>query len=93
MILDLEAEPVHDRRRPGARTITVDALIRGMGLGERHGCVARFGLGDRSQHAAPSLTREQREYLNSYYASMDLQVYWGTARQFAGELRARWAKI
>jgi SIR2-like domain len=36
--------------------------------------------------------RAQREYLNSYYASMDLQVYWGTARQFAGELRARWAK-
>jgi hypothetical protein len=37
--------------------------------------------------------REQRDYLNSYYASMDLQVYWGTARQFAGELRARWAKF
>ena len=36
--------------------------------------------------------REQREYLNKYYASMDLQVYWGTARQFAGELRERWAK-
>lgn len=35
--------------------------------------------------------REQREYLNSYYANMDLQVYWGTSRQFAGELRERWA--
>ena len=32
--------------------------------------------------------REQRDYLNSYYASMDLQVYWGTAK---GILRLRTA--
>ena len=36
--------------------------------------------------------REQRDYLNSYYASMDLQVYWGTAKEFCSELRERWEK-
>jgi len=41
-----------------------------------------------SEHA-----REQREYLNSYYASMNLQVYWGTASQFAYELRQRWKNV
>jgi hypothetical protein len=32
----------------------------------------------------------QSEYLNRYYANMDLKVYWGTAREFAAELRERW---
>ena len=36
--------------------------------------------------------REQRDYLNRYYSSMDLQVYWGTAREFSAELRERWEK-
>jgi hypothetical protein len=34
--------------------------------------------------------RRQRDYLNRYYANMDLQVYWGTAREFAADLRERW---
>jgi hypothetical protein len=34
--------------------------------------------------------RRQREYLERYYANMKLTVYWGTAREFAAELRQRW---
>jgi hypothetical protein len=33
---------------------------------------------------------KQQAYLEQYYASMDLRVYWGTAREFAAELRQRW---
>ena len=31
-----------------------------------------------------------REYLNAYFRGLDARVYWGTASQFAQELRARW---
>jgi hypothetical protein len=39
------------------------------------------------------LAGRQREYLDRYYASMELKVYWGTAREFAAELRERWKKF
>jgi len=39
------------------------------------------------------LARRQREYLNKYYAAMKLEIYWGTAREFAAELRDRWNKF
>jgi hypothetical protein len=39
------------------------------------------------------LARRQREYLDRYYANMKLTVYWGTAREFAIELRERWEKF
>ena len=39
------------------------------------------------------LARRQTEYLNKYYATMKLEVYWGTAREFAAELRERWNKF
>ncbi|HSS79541.1 MAG TPA: SIR2 family protein [Thermoanaerobaculia bacterium] len=29
-------------------------------------------------------------YLNKYYENLKVQVYWGTCRQFAAELRQRW---
>ena len=29
-------------------------------------------------------------YLDRYYAYMDIVVHWGTAREFAAELRQRW---
>jgi hypothetical protein len=41
-------------------------------------------------HADPEVARKQQEYLNRYYAAMDLQVYWGSARAFVAELRERW---
>jgi|SRR5437773_3219898 len=39
------------------------------------------------------LARRQREYLDRYYANMNLKVYWGTAREFTAELRERWKKF
>lgn len=39
------------------------------------------------------LARRQRAYLERYYANMKLSVYWGTAREFAAELRERWTKF
>ena len=39
----------------------------------------------------PEGTQEKmQDYLDRYYAAMDMRVYWGTARQFCGELGARW---
>ena len=34
--------------------------------------------------------KKMQEYLDRYYAAIDLRVYWGTARQFCGELATRW---
>jgi hypothetical protein len=31
-----------------------------------------------------------QQYLDKYYKAMDLQVYWGSAREFSAELRKRW---
>jgi len=39
------------------------------------------------------LARRQREYLDRYYENMELKVYWGTAREFAAELRERWERF
>ena len=33
---------------------------------------------------------QQQDYFERYYATMDLKVYWGTATEFAMELRQRW---
>jgi hypothetical protein len=33
---------------------------------------------------------EAQKYLEKYYAAMHLRVFWGTAREFARELRRRW---
>lgn len=34
-----------------------------------------------------------QEYLNRYYGDLDLRIYWGTAREFALELRRRWKRF
>ena len=33
---------------------------------------------------------KQQEYWSEYFKRMDMRVYWGEAREFAGELRERW---
>lgn len=35
---------------------------------------------------------KQQDYLNKYFDAKDIRVYWGTAQQFAAELRERWEK-
>jgi hypothetical protein len=34
--------------------------------------------------------QKMQDYLARYYAAIDMRVYWGTARQFCGELASRW---
>lgn len=31
-----------------------------------------------------------QEYLNRYFGELNIQVYWGTCREFSAELRSRW---
>lgn len=37
--------------------------------------------------------KRAKDYLNRYYKSLDLRIYWGTARDFCRELRQRWKKF
>jgi hypothetical protein len=36
---------------------------------------------------------KQQKYLDEYFGRMDVRVYWGTAREFAAELRRRWEEL
>jgi hypothetical protein len=40
-----------------------------------------------------AVAHKQREYLERYYAALDLHIYWGTAREFCAELRQRWERV
>jgi hypothetical protein len=41
--------------------------------------------------AGPDEARQkEQEYFDKYYAALQLRVFWGTARDFCGELRRRW---
>lgn len=40
-------------------------------------------------NSEPSRIKAQ-EYLDKYYKALELQVYWGSAREFSAELRKRW---
>jgi hypothetical protein len=43
---------------------------------------------------APKSTRQQaQKYLDKYFDKMEVQVYWGTAREFSAELRKRWKEF
>jgi len=35
----------------------------------------------------------QQEYLDKYFRTLDVRVYWGTAREFAAELGRRWREF
>jgi hypothetical protein len=35
---------------------------------------------------------EVQDYLDRYFDKMDIRIYWGTAREFAAELRQRWTE-
>ena len=43
---------------------------------------------------APESTPQQvQNYLDEYFNRTDMRVYWGTAREFAAELRRRWRRF
>ncbi len=37
--------------------------------------------------------KAQQEYLTRYFSNIDVKIYWGTARQFAAELREHWERF
>jgi hypothetical protein len=39
---------------------------------------------------AESVQLQETRYLDSYFNTVNTRVYWGTTREFAAELRARW---
>jgi hypothetical protein len=61
----------------------------GQGLGGRGNLSVMVLVPDEGTEG----TREKKqEYLDRYYAAIDLRVYWGTARQFCSELATRWKR-
>jgi hypothetical protein len=43
---------------------------------------------------APAAQKKQaQDYLNDYFGELKVQVYWGTCREFAAELRRRWEAL
>jgi hypothetical protein len=43
---------------------------------------------------APDSTQQQvQKYLDEYFNRIDMRVYWGTAKEFAAELRQRWEEF
>ena len=36
---------------------------------------------------------EERDYFESYFRAISVEVYWGTAAEFARELRERWHEV
>jgi hypothetical protein len=58
-----------------------------------HGISQRSGFRSIAVLKPPGdddLALRQREYLAHYYENEYVEVYWGTAREFAAELRERW---
>jgi len=39
------------------------------------------------------IQQAQQKYLTEYFGKIDIQVYWGTAKEFAIELRKRWRNL
>jgi hypothetical protein len=60
------------------------------------GLLSPYPADQRRCSVAVQLPREdqaERSYLAQYFGSMDVRVYWGTARQFSAELRTRWEEF
>ena len=50
-------------------------------------------LPPRSTDAPESMQQQVQKYLDEYFNRIDVRVYWGTAREFAAELRRRWREF
>ena len=68
------------------RDWTFRVLFRGI-VGSMEGSMRRISV---AVQLSPENADAQR-YLDSYYNRLEVKVYWGTARQFAAELAARWS--
>jgi hypothetical protein len=57
------------------------------------GIVSKLPNSLQRGHIAVQLPRSEEgavEYLNRYFGEMNVQVFWGTAREFVQQLRTRW---
>ena len=57
------------------------------------GVVSALPISLQRGHMAVQLPRNEEgagEYLDRYFGAMHVDVFWGTAREFLQELRARW---
>jgi hypothetical protein len=46
------------------------------------------------ENDAPDAQKEKvQAYLDKYFGNLDIRVYWGTCRDFAGELKQRWEEF
>jgi len=43
--------------------------------------------------AALPQQEKAQDYLDDYYGELKIRVYWGTCREFAGELAQRWERF
>jgi len=57
--------------------------------GWRYGSVS-VQLVPLPEDATPEDRQAAKRYWEEYFARLDVRVYWGTARQFARELRSKW---
>ena len=46
-----------------------------------------------STGATKDIADLERQYLRNYFEKIDVKVFWGTAREFAQQLKARWASF
>jgi SIR2-like domain len=46
-----------------------------------------------ANNLSPEEQERAQEYLNQYFGTMKISVYWGTCREFVSELKKRWAEF
>lgn len=63
-------------------------LFRGL-VGSMEGSLRRMNV---AVQLVPQ-NRNVQNYLDSYFDRLDVRIYWGTARDFAAELRERWEAL
>ena len=68
-------------------------LFQGM-VSSMEGCLRRISVAVQlPAENSKEKHQEAQEYLNKYFGNMKVYVYWGTAKEFAVELRDRWEKF
>ena len=87
---------ISNRRTRGAKAVQFSRAVRrrprAINLVFIRVAKARTCPRDTSLSADGNLARRQRDYLNRYFASINLQVCLRTAREFAADLRKRLSK-
>jgi hypothetical protein len=65
-------------------------LVESMDLGQRELSITVQITPPDGHHGDP---RSAQEFLNAYFGNMKVRVFWGTAAEFATELRRRWMEF